>query len=106
MMLVLFVVVQFVLWAHAAQVVQLAASDGNRAARVMGGGVAAGRSKAMAVLSGSGSTVTSPSIVVSLRTADVVQTTVSGWAVSVVPWLRLPVSATQVGSIQKFRMSG
>lgn len=106
MMLIILVVVQFALWAHASQVVQLAASEGDRAARVAGGGAAVGRSRAEAVLAGSGSTVTSSSIVASVLPAGVVQINVTGFAVSVLPWLHLPVSATQVGAIQQFRTSG
>jgi len=41
-MLLLLVAVQLALWAHAAQVVQLAASEGDRTARSIGGGPAAG----------------------------------------------------------------
>ena len=52
MMVLLLAMIQFALWAHSAQVVQLAASEGDRAARTMGGGVSAGRARADAVLSG------------------------------------------------------
>ena len=38
MMLIFFVIIQFALWAHAAQVTQLAASEGDRVARSQGGG--------------------------------------------------------------------
>ena len=106
MMLIILIAVQFVLWAEASQAVQLAASEGDRAARVMGGGVAAGQARAEAVLAGSGSTVTSPSVVVSIRSEAIAQITVSGRAVSVLPWLHLPVSATQAGPLQLFRTSG
>ena len=106
MMLVVVVVVQFALWAHAAQVVQLAASEGDRAARTMGGGPGAGRSGAESVLVSEGSVVTSGSATVSVRPGAQVAVTVTGQAESILPWLRLPVSATQVGPVQEFRTSG
>ena len=108
MMLLLLVVVQFALWAHAAQVVQLAASEGDQAARTVGGGVAAGQARADAVLAASGSTVTSASAAVSLEPSErsEVKVTVTGRAEAVLPWLNLPVSATQVGPLQQFRPSG
>jgi hypothetical protein len=106
MMLVVLVVVQFALWAHAAQVVQLAASEGDRVAVTMGGGAVAGRARAEAVLAASGSTVTSTSAAVSILPAQQAEVTVTGRAEAVLPWLNLPVSATQVGPIQQFRTSG
>ena len=108
MMLLLLAVVQFALWAHAAQVVQLAASEGDRAARTEGGGVAAGQARAESVLTGSGSTVTSASTAVALLPSEQsqVRVTVTGRAEAVLPWLNLSVSATQVGPMQQFRTSG
>jgi Flp pilus assembly protein TadG len=106
LMLVLLVVVQFALWAHAAQVVQLAASEGDRVARTAGGSAGAGQSRAQAVLSASGSGVTSTGAIVSVMPGDQVRITVTGRAVAVLPWLDLPVSATEVGPIQEFRTSG
>ena len=104
MMVLLLAMIQFVLWAHSAQVVQLAASEGDRAARTMGGGVSAGRARADAVLAGS--TVMSATTAVVLLPAEQAQVTVTGRAESLFPWLSLPVSATQVGSVQQFRTSG
>jgi Flp pilus assembly protein TadG len=106
LMLVLLVIVQFALWAHAAQVVQLAASEGDRVARTAGGGAGAGESRAQAVLSASGSGVNSASAVVSVLSGDQARIIVTGRAVAILPWLDLPVSATQVGPVQEFRTSG
>lgn len=104
-MLLLLAVVQFALWAHAAQVVQLAASEGDRAARTTGE-VASGEARASAVLSASGSVVTATSAVVSIGPGQEATTTVKGQAETVLPWLRLPVSAIQTGPVQEFRTSG
>lgn len=106
MMVVILVVIQFVLWAHAAQVVQLAASEGDRAARTAGGGAIAGQARAQSVLAASGASVTSATASVSILPAELAQVTVTGRAETVLPWLRLPVSATEVGPIQQFRTSG
>ena len=49
-MLLLLVAVQFALWMHATQVVQLAASEGDRSARSLGGGPVAGVTTARRVV--------------------------------------------------------
>jgi hypothetical protein len=104
-MVVLLAVVQFALWAHAAQVVQLAASEGDRVARSMGGGSAAGVGQAQSVLRGPGSDVATSVVVVDIMPGDTVRVSVTGRATSVFPGLSLPVSAVQVGPIQEFRAS-
>jgi Flp pilus assembly protein TadG len=106
MMLLLLVVVQVALWAHAAQVVQLAASEGDRAARAFGAGIAAGQGGARVVLGGSASSVTSSSVSVVPLPGGQVEVSVRARAASVLPWLTLPVSATAVGPVQQFRSSG
>jgi Flp pilus assembly protein TadG len=106
LMLVLLVVIQFALWAHAEQVVQLAASDGDQAARTMGSGPAAGRAQVDSVLSASAATVTSVSASMSILPTDQARVTVTGRAVAILPWMVLSVSATQSGPVQEFRTSG
>lgn len=104
-MVILFLVVQFALWAHAAQVAQLAASEGDRSARSLGGSPAAGVSRAQSVLQGPGSDLASSDVVVAVIPGDLVRITVTGRAVTILPGLSLPVSAVQVGPIQEFRGS-
>ncbi len=104
-MLVLILVVQMALWAHAAQVAQLAASEGDRAAVASGGGPAVGESRAKAVLSASGSDVESASALAQTVPGDQIRMVVSGRAPQVLPWLVLPVSAVQTGPVQEFRAS-
>lgn len=106
LMFVLLVVIQFALWAHAAQVVQLAASEGDQAARMMGGGASAGQAQADSVLFTADSAVTSASVSVSILPTDQARVTVTGRAVTVLPWMVLSVSATQTGPVQEFRSSG
>jgi hypothetical protein len=102
-MLLLLVAVQVALWMHAAQVVQLAASEGDRSARSIDGGPSAGIASAQAVVDGAGSDVTSPSVAVSVLPGDSEWLQVSGRATSVVPGLSFAVSASAIGPIQEFR---
>ena len=105
LMLLLLVAVQFTLWMHDNQVVQLAASEGDRAARSIGGGPSAGILSARQVTDGPGSDVTSPSVQVSVLPGDAELLRVSGSAMSIIPGLRFPVSASAIGQIQEFRGS-
>ncbi len=105
-MVLLLAVVQFALWAHAAQVVHLAASEGDRAARVLGGTPTTGAAAADAVVHGPGSDVTSSDVVADVMPGGVARVRVTGMATTVLPGLSLPVSATVVGPIQTFRTSG
>jgi TadE-like protein len=104
-MFVLTVMVQVVLWANAFQVAHLAASEGVRAAVSGGGGAALAASRARTVLATSGSDVESPRIGALILPGDQIRVSVSGHALSLLPWLSLPVSAIQVGPIQEFRSS-
>ncbi|MGB7053304.1 MAG: TadE family protein [Acidimicrobiales bacterium] len=106
MMLIFFVIIQFALWAHAAQVTQLAASEGDRVARSQGGGAVAGIAQAEAVTREPDSGLANAAVNAEMLPGDVVRVTVSGSAVSIIPGLTLPVSAAQSGPIQEFRESG
>jgi Zn-dependent protease with chaperone function len=104
-MLLLLVAVQFALWAHAAQVVQLAASEGDRSARSVGGGPTAGIATARTIVDGPGSDVSSSTVDTSVLPGDTESLRVSGTALSVLPGLAFGVSASAVGPIQQFRAS-
>jgi hypothetical protein len=101
-MLLLLVAVQFCLWMHAVQVAQVAASQGDRVARSFGGGPSAGTMAAEGVLRGPGSDVIGGTVSVSVLPGDSEWLQVSGHAVSIVPGLTLPVSASATGPIQQF----
>ncbi len=105
-MVLLLLVVQFALWAHAAQVAQLAASEGDRVARSLGGSPASGQTTAQAIAAGAGSDLASSSVTADVMPGDVARVSVVGSAVTIFPWLSLPVSAVQVGPVQEFRVSG
>jgi hypothetical protein len=103
LMLVLVVVIQCALWARADQVVGLAASDGDRTARSIDGGVAAGTAQARSIFGSSDRVVVSSDVAVEVMSGDLVRMTVTGRATSIVPGLTLPVSSVVVGPMQEFR---
>jgi Flp pilus assembly protein TadG len=105
LMLILVTLIQFALWAHAAQVVQLAASEGDRTARSLGGSPAQGVSRAQTILDGTDSDLSSSGAVVVVMPGDQARITVTGTAISLLPGISIPVSAVQVGPIQEFRSS-
>ena len=105
LMSVLMVIVQCCLWMHAAQVAQLAASEGDRVARSYGGGPAAGTASAQAVLHGPGSNVVGSSVTVTVLPGNSEVLAVTGRATSIVPGLSFTVSASAIGPIQQFRSS-
>ena len=105
LMLILLALIQFALWAHAAQVAQLAASEGDQAARAFGGGAAAGEIRADSILRGPGSDLSSSSSSVVVMPGDMARITVAGTAISILPGITLSVGSVQVGPIQEFRGS-
>ena len=103
LMVLLLLAVQFALWAHASQVVHTAASEGDASARSYGGGSQLGEARARDVLRASQSNVLGPAVQVTVLPGDEVTVTVRARAVSILPGIQLPVSATVAGSIQEFR---
>jgi len=103
LMLLLLLAVQFALWSHASQVVHTAASEGDASARSYGGGSQLGEARARDVLRASQSNVIGPTVQVTVLPGDEVKVTVTARAVSILPGIQLPVSATEAGSIQEFR---
>lgn len=108
LMVLLLVVVQVALWAHAAQVVHLAASEGDRVARSMGGGTVAGAETARSVTGAAGSDLAPPSVAIAVVTVQgaLARVTVSGTAESILPGFGLRVSSTVIGPFQEFRTTG
>lgn len=106
-MMIVLLVVQVCLWAHAAALVQSAANTGELAATALGGSSTAGEIEAQTQLATTASkVVVHPTVHVQVLPGGIVEVTVSGETESILPWLRLPVSATRVGLIQEFRESG
>jgi hypothetical protein len=102
-MLLLLIIVQFALWAHAAQATHAAAFDGDRMALTQGGGTMAAINQAELVLHAAGSDLQSSNVVVTLLPGDQEQVSVTGRATSILPGLDLPVSSVEVGPVQEFR---
>jgi hypothetical protein len=105
LMILLMVIVQLVVWAHASQVTQLAASEGDRTARSLGGGMPAGISQAQFVLRESGSVLKWSQVSGTLLPGGQAEITVKGQAITVFPGFKLSVSSVQVGTVQEFRPS-
>jgi Flp pilus assembly protein TadG len=103
-MVVLLFAVQACIWAHAAALVESAAAQANQVADVSQGQVQPGIDKARAVLAATANEVVVAPIVEShVLPDDRVEVHVQGFAESLLPWVRLPVSADRVGAIQEFR---
>jgi TadE-like protein len=92
--LLLMVVVQFALWAHATHIAQAAANAGVQAARVYASTPDAGRADATTTLDHLAGTVLTDAHVDAERTATTATVTVTGQVLAVVPGLHLPVRAS------------
>lgn len=102
-MLLLLMAVQACLWARASTVVHVAAARGDEAACVQGGTVAVGTQRADSILSGE-KAISDPSVSATSIGPDEVAVRAQAMAISIVPWVRLHVSAVQVGTRQVFRV--
>ena len=106
-MLVILLAVQVCLWAHASTLVQAAATRGDQSACVEGGSLAAGIAEAKRALATSANhVVMSTSVTASILPDDQVLVRVTGVTESIVPGIRLPISAVRVGTRQEFRTGG
>ena len=102
-MLILLMAVQACLWARASTIVHVAAARGDEAACIESGTESAGIQRATSILAG-GTTVSNPSVTAAAVDPGEIAVRVQGTAISIVPWLRLNVSAEQVGTKQVFRV--
>jgi Flp pilus assembly protein TadG len=94
MLLLLMLVVQFAVWAHAEHVAQAAANTGVQTARAYRATPDQGRADAVTVLANSAGTVLTGVQVTAGRDATTATVTVIGQAMTVVPGLHLPVRAS------------
>lgn len=95
--LIIFSAFAFVLYFHADQIAQLAASQGLEAARVQGGTDAAGQSAAERYLAELDKSTLHDGRVTVERSAREVRVQVSGYAEQIVPFLHLPVRVSVTG---------
>ena len=98
-------VIQFGLWYHAQHVVRAAAEEGVRVARSEQSSAEAGERTVESFLAQVGPRIVIEPVVVVERTADEVTVAVSGRVVSVVPGFSLPLEATAVSPVERFRAS-
>ena len=104
LMLLILLIVQFAIWAHASSVAQATAEEALAAARVQGGSAAAGQQRAQQVLGQIGRTVlVSPQVSVT-RSAVTATVQITGTAEEVlpVPGLAFPVHVTVTGPVERF----
>jgi len=104
LMLLILMVIQFGIWAHATHVAEATAEEALAAARVQGGTAADGQQRASQVLAQIGSAVlTSPHVIVT-RTATTTTVRITATAERVVPLpgLALPVTITVTGPVERF----
>ncbi|MEW6473547.1 MAG: TadE family protein [Actinomycetota bacterium] len=103
LMFLIVVAVQFALWQHASAVTKAAAEEGVRAARVEGGSAADGEAEARGFLSQAGPSIVGAPGVSARRSFDEARVEVTGTAISLVPWLHLPVRAIAASPTEEYR---
>lgn len=102
LLLLIMMVIQFGLWYHAEHVVQAAAQEGVRTARVHGGTADDGRSRATQFLVAAGGSVVDGPVVDASRDAQRATVKISGQAVAVIPGLSLGVHAEATSPTEEF----
>jgi hypothetical protein len=106
-MLIVLLAIQACLWVHAATLVENAAAVGIQAATQVGGSPTQASDRVDVLLSETGShVVLSPNVSITRLPIDEVEVRISASAESILPGIRLPVSATRTGLVQEFRQSG
>lgn len=94
LVLLLMLIVQFAMWAHATHIAQAAANAGVQSARAYGSSAQAGQDEAGQMLERLAGTVLSDRSVAAQRGAATATISVTGHAIAVVPGLHLPVNVT------------
>ncbi|WP_207939337.1 TadE/TadG family type IV pilus assembly protein [Actinomadura darangshiensis] len=104
LMLLILLIIQFGVWAHAQHVAQATASEALSAARLDGASTADGKRRATEVRHQIGRHSLSDTTVTVRRTADTVRVRVTGAAPRVIPlpFLNLPVDASAAGPVERF----
>jgi Flp pilus assembly protein TadG len=99
--LMFLLIAQFTLYLHAAHIAQAAAAQGLSAARVSGGSAGSGTAAGQQLLAQLGSGPLHATSVSVQRGPDRASVQVEGKAVSVIPFMSLPVRAEAVGPVEK-----
>jgi Flp pilus assembly protein TadG len=100
---IIFGIIQFGLWYHAAAIARAAAQEGARAASVYQANAAAGSTGAEQVLHNNAGGLISHVRVVPYRDTEVATVTVSGQALQVIPFIPLAVHATAAAPVEAYR---
>jgi hypothetical protein len=99
--LLLLLVVQFGVWAHAQHIAQAAANEALQVARAYHSSAAAGDAQAGELLDQAGGSILTDRSVSVTRTATTVMVTITGRAATVVPGLRAPVRISVTGPVER-----
>ena len=102
LLVVLMTVIQFGLWYHAEHVVQAAAQEGVRAARVDTGTADVGRARGEAFMAQAAPALVHDVTVTATRTGDHADVHVHGVVHAVVPGLDLTVDASETSPLERF----
>ncbi|MCP2335230.1 pilus assembly protein [Actinomadura rupiterrae] len=104
LLVLILLVVQFAVWAHAVHLAQATAAEALSAARVDGATAADGRARAEAVRAQIGPHALGDASITITRTADTVTVQIHGTAPRVLPapFLHLPVRARAAGPVERF----
>lgn len=103
LLLLIMTVIQFGLWYHAEHVVQAAAQEGARAARVQGSTSEAGKARAEQFLAATGASIIDGPEVIANRDAQTASVDISGTAVAVIPGVHIRVHARAVSPTEEFK---
>lgn len=103
LMALIILAVQFALWQHASAVTKAAAEEGVRAVRVEGAAAADGEAEARGFLAQAGPSIVVTPDVSASRTLEEARVEVSATAISLVPWLHLPVHAVATSPVERYR---
>ena len=102
LLVLILLIVQTALYAHARNLTQSAAQEGLRAARLRAGSAAAGQTAARSFLAATAGTLLTSPTVSAARSPTTATVTVDGHATSVVPFLNLTVHSTAAGPVERF----
>ena len=103
LMLLIVLAIQFALWEHASVITKAAAQEGVRAARLEGGTADDGESEARSFLAQAGPRIVAAPLVSARRSPADARVEVTGTAVSLLPWIHLPVRAVASSPVEEYR---
>lgn len=103
LMVLIVLAVQFALWQHASAITKAAAQEGVRAARMEGASAMDGEAEARSFLAQAGPRIVVAPEVSASRSAGEARVEVTGGAIALLPWIRLPLHALAAGPVEEYR---